>query len=149
MASLLIVAHTPLASSLLTLGRHTYAEHAGQIGAVDIASGSSLIEAEAAIRAAMRELPGGDCLLMVDVFGATPSNAAAAVADGRRVRVVSGVNVPMLWRTLCYVDRPLDELVDRALIGATQGVMHVGATRRQNQNQPPSSHDQDPCHHQQ
>jgi PTS system mannose-specific IIA component len=33
--------------------------------------------------------------------------------------------VPMLWRTLCYADLPLAELVARAVDGGTQGVMHV------------------------
>ena len=42
-----------------------------------------------------------------------------------RARVVAGVNVPMLWRALCYADEPLEELVTRAVDGGTQGVMQV------------------------
>jgi PTS system mannose-specific IIA component len=88
-------------------------------------------------------------LILADVFGATPCNAALAAADGVRVRVVAGVNVPMLWRTLCYQDKPLDDLVNRAVAGAGQGVMHVAVPRRQNQAVPAHHHDQVEHHHQQ
>jgi PTS system ascorbate-specific IIA component len=50
-----------------------------------------------------------------------------------RCQVVVGVNVPMLWRTLCYAAEPLDALVGRALAGATQGVMQATPARPQQQ----------------
>jgi mannose PTS system EIIA component len=43
------------------------------------------------------------------------------------------VNVPMLWRTLCYASEPLDALIGRALAGATQGVMQATPARPQQQ----------------
>ena len=57
-----------------------------------------------------------------------------AAARQSAAAVVAGVNVPMLWRTLCYgTNEPLDALVARAVAGATQGVMQVTASRPQNQ----------------
>ena len=70
-------------------------------------------------------------LILTDVFGATPCNIAQRLADGVRVKVVAGVNVPMLWRTLCYPHESLESLVARALAGATQGVMQVATARPQ------------------
>ena len=72
-------------------------------------------------------------LILTDVFGATPCNVAQRLADGVQVKVVAGVNVPMLWRTLCYIDDTLDAAVARAVAGATQGVMPVATSRPQNQ----------------
>jgi len=74
-----------------------------------------------------------DALILTDVFGATPCNVAQRLADGVLVKVVAGVNVPMLWRSLCYVGDSLDALVARAIAGATQGVMQVATSRPQNQ----------------
>ena len=54
-----------------------------------------------------------------------------------QVKVVTGVNVPMLWRTLCYADESLDAVVARAMAGATQGVMQVATSRPQNQTLKP------------
>lgn len=149
MPSLLIIAHAPLASSLMDVARHVYPDCSRTTVAVDVSPGAEPQAVQAQIRQALAQLGGADVLMLVDVFGASPCNAALAVADGQRTRVVAGVNVPMLWRTLCYLDQPLEDLVDRAMSGATQGVMHVAVTRRQNQPSPTAAHDQVQHHHQQ
>jgi mannose PTS system EIIA component len=148
MASLLIVAHAPLASSLQAVARHAYPDCSCQLGAVDVGPGATLAETERRVRQALAALPAGDVLILADVFGATPCNAALAAVDDARTRVVAGVSVPMLWRTLCYCELGLDDLVARAVAGATQGAMHVAVPRRQNQPTPPASHDPDKPHHQ-
>lgn len=154
MTRLVVVAHEPLAASLQAVARHVYPDCGAQLSAVDVPAGAGLAEAEAAVRRALAPAieAGDEVLVLVDVFGATPCNAALAVAEGKRVRVVAGVNVPMLWRTLCYASQPLDELVGRAVAGAAQGVMQIGSARRQNQGGPGGpgpSNDQIQHHHQQ
>lgn len=149
MASILLVAHAPLASSLAAVARHVYPDCSRVLEAVDVPSGADLASTEAQVRSAALALGPGEVLILADVFGATPCNAALAVADGVRSRVVAGVNVPMLWRSLCYAELPLDELVTRAVAGATHGVMQVSVPRRQNQPSQPTSHDQVHHHHQQ
>ena len=74
-----------------------------------------------------------EALILTDVFGATPCNIALKLADGAAIRVVAGVNVPMLWRTLCYAHESLDAVAARAVAGAKQGVMQVVASPPQNQ----------------
>lgn len=129
MASLLIVAHTPLASALAQVAAHTYPECAPQLHTLDVPPGLDADEVRRRLGDAVAALPG-EVLILSDVFGATPCNAAREVAreHGDRVRVAAGVNVPMLWRTLCYRDLGLNELLARSLAGATQGVMHVAAS---------------------
>ncbi|WP_201493692.1 PTS sugar transporter subunit IIA [Rubrivivax sp. A210] len=148
MVSLLLVAHTPLASSLKAVAQHVYPDCTRLLEAVDVGAGASLAETEQQVRQALASLPEGDVLILADVFGATPCSAALAAADGARTRVVAGVSVPMLWRTLCYCDMPLDDLVTRAVAGAAQGAMHVAVPRRQNQPTPPANHDPDQHHDQ-
>ena len=143
MASILIVAHAPLASSLQTLAQHAYAECGRQVAAVDLPADAGLDQARNLIGAALASLPGPEVLVLADVFGATPCNAALGVVDGVRSRVVAGVNAPMLWRTLCYADVPLSELVGRAVDGGRQGIMPVVAPRRQDQPHRTSSDDPD------
>lgn len=149
MASLLLVAHAPLASSLQSVAQHVYPDCRMRLAAVDVRPGASLDEVQADIRLALEALGQGEVLILADVFGATPCNAAMAAASGLPARVVAGVNVPMLWRTLCYMENPLDDLVTRAVAGAAQGVMHVSIPHRQNQPTPPASHDQVQHQHQQ
>ena len=149
MARILIVAHAPLATALQQVAQHVFPECGAGLAAVDVPAGAAIEEVQGRVRAALAQQPGEDVLILADVFGATPCNAALAAADGFKARVVAGVNVPMLWRTLCYRDKPLDDLVNRAVAGAAQGVMHVTVPKRQNQAASPVSHDQVQHHHQQ
>lgn len=148
MARILIVAHAPLASSLKAVAEHVYPDCGALLAVLDVLPTQGADDVEARIKSLVAE-SAGDVLILADVFGATPCNAALAAADGVKQRVVAGVNVPMLWRTLCYAGQPLDDLVSRAVAGASQGVMHVAVPRRQNQATPTLSHDQVEHHHQQ
>jgi PTS system mannose-specific IIA component len=151
MTRILIVAHAPLASALRDVASHAYPECAAGIEALDVGPSSSTDDVESRLRSQLQARPEEPVLILVDAFGATPCNAAQRVADGDRVRVVAGVSVPMLWRTLCYRSEALDSLVQRAVVGAAQGAMHVAVPRRQNQSLTAgaAAHDQDEHHHQQ
>jgi mannose PTS system EIIA component len=129
MATLLIVAHEPLAGALAQVAGHTYPECAESLLAVDVSPGADVADVQAQIHERLA-LVEGDVLILTDVFGATPCNAARDTARtlGDRARVVAGVNVPMLWRTLCYCELGLAELLARALSGASSGVMHVAVS---------------------
>lgn len=156
MAGLLIIAHDPLASALKSAAVHAFPEAGLRIEVLDVSAQLSPDELESRARVLLeRSLVATarcEALILTDVFGATPSNIAQRLADGQRVRVVTGVNVPMLWRSINYADEPLDLLVTRALAGATQGVMQVANARPQNQHQHPGggpAHDLDAhLHHQ-
>lgn len=149
MAAVLIVAHSPQASSLAAVARHVYPDCGVGLATLDIEPGIGPEEAQTQVRAALARLGDAEVLILADVFGASPCRAAMAVADGVHARVVAGVNVPMLWRVLCYAQVPLDELVVRAVDGGVQGVMQVGVSRPQNQASSPARDDQVPHHHQQ
>ena len=62
-------------------------------------------------------------------------------------RLVTGVNLSLLLPAVSYRTETLDLLVQRAVVGGTQGVMQVAV--RAPQNQVRSIHDQDPQDHQQ
>jgi PTS system ascorbate-specific IIA component len=72
---------------------------------------------------------GGGILVLTDLFGSTPSNIAARLLDRHNVRVISGVNVPMLLRVLNYPNASLDKLAEIATEGARNGV--IMSTRKQ------------------
>jgi mannose PTS system EIIA component len=149
MATLLIVAHAPLASALQAVAVHAFPELAGSLQSLDVDATEAPERVQARLQALLPQAHGAEMLILSDVFGATPCNAALRVADGQRVRVVAGVNVPMLWRALCYREEPLDALVERAVGGATQGVMQVAIARPQNQSSKSSPDDQVQHHDQQ
>jgi PTS system mannose-specific IIA component len=130
MAALLVIAHAPLASSLRAVAAHVYPDCNAQLAALDVDAAASPEQTMTQVRAALAALGGAEALILVDVPGATPCNVACAMADGVHVRVVAGVNVPMLWRALCYADLPLGELVARAIEGGRNGVIELAPDPR-------------------
>ena len=149
MAAVLLIAHAPLASALLSVAGHCYEEKGHLFEAIDVEPTMSADTVEGLAREALARLNAPEVLVLTDVFGATPCNVAQRLSDGVNVRVVAGVNVPMLWRSLCYLGEPLDALVARAVSGASQGVMQVAQTRPQNQIQSPITNDSNHSRHQQ
>ena len=142
MPGLLIVAHAPLASSLKAVAAHVFPQQTA-LEALDIGAHDSPETAEELARALLARVRDPEVLILTDVFGGTPCNVALRLADSAQVRVVVGVNVPMLWRTVSYRHLPLNELVERAIAGGTQGVMQLAPTPPQVQATRTTDHDQD------
>jgi mannose PTS system EIIA component len=149
MPGLLIIAHAPLASSLKAVASHTFTDCAARLEAFDVPPEMPIEEIEARARELLQRVRNPEAIIFTDVFGATPCNVAQRLGDGVQVKVIAGVNVPMLWRSLCYADEPIDAVVARAVAGATQGVMQVATSRPQNQTFKPGANDQDHRQHQQ
>ena len=149
MLGLFIIAHAPLATALREAAMHAFPEAGQTIAVYDVLPGAS---AEAGLAEAVARLAAmGDkeTLILTDVFGATPCNIARQLAGRAGVRVVAGVNVPMIWRALNYRQKSLDDIAALAMAGASQGVMAVTPNRPQHQTLQPVSHDSIDSHYQQ
>ena len=149
MPGLMIIAHAPLASALKAVAEHTFPECQRTLEALDVDRNMPLEEVEALARDMLARVRTPEALIFTDVFGATPCNVAQRLGDGVQVRVIAGVNVPMLWRSLHYSKESLEAVVMRAMAGATQGVMQVATSKPQNQTLKPGGNDQNQHHHQQ
>ena len=145
--SILIIAHTPLATALRDCAMHVYAECAGTVLALDVQPQADPEETLRLAQTMVGDRLNQGLLVLTDIFGATPANVAQKLVAGSSARLISGVNLPMLYRTVCYRQEPLDNLVSRALAGGTQGVMQVAMAPPQNQTRRP--HDPAEHHHHQ
>ncbi|SDP75395.1 PTS system, ascorbate-specific IIA component [Ralstonia sp. 25mfcol4.1] len=134
MAGILIIAHAPLASALRDCAAHVYCGQPPRLAAIDVVADADpaavLAEAQRSLAAVCEE---NGALVLTDIFGATPANIAARLAEPGRVKVLAGVNLPMLVRAICYRAEKLDQLATKALAGGSQGVLQIGTTAVQNQ----------------
>mgnify|MGYP003443929059 CR=1 FL=1 len=130
---ILIIAHAPLASALRTAALHVYSEVAIGVLALDVGAEDSTEVTRAAALALVAQLGTPQALVLTDVFGATPCNVAQKLVDGLHSKLVAGVNLPMLLRSVGYRGESLDALVSRAIVGGNQGIMQVAITAPQNQ----------------
>lgn len=124
MSGLLLIAHAPLASALKAVAEHTFPNCAPQLSVLDVTPEMSVEVVEAQARQLLASAGHAESLVLTDVYGATPCNAAQRLLDAQgHVRVITGVNVPMLWRSLCYAKEPLATLVQRASEGGAKGIV--------------------------
>jgi mannose PTS system EIIA component len=144
---ILIVAHAPLASALRQCVLHVFPDCAALIQAVDVYPAEPPEASLAAAKLALAQLALTEVLVLTDLFGATPCNVAQKLVDGVSVRLLTGVNLPMLLRAATYRHEPLETLVTRAQSGGSNGIMQVAVTAPQNQTK--KKNDQDEHQHQQ
>jgi len=144
MNGILLIAHAPLASALRACALHVFPDCAAAVVAIDVPADEAPERTLQRARDAMDQMSTDHLLLLADVFGATPCNVAQRLTDGVQTRLVAGVNLPMLLRSVCYRHESLEALALRAQSGGVQGIMPVGSTAPQNQTgktHAPSHHD--------
>ena len=154
MNSFFIIAHAPLASTLRDAALHVFPEASEYVVAFDVLPSDfpekAIISAQIEINKLLtpiRTKNSVTVLIFTDLFGATPSNIAAQLADGVHTKLVAGVNLPMLLRAISYRHESLDAVLSRAITGGIQGVMSVAVTPQQHQKM--KSYDQGQYNHQQ
>jgi mannose/fructose-specific phosphotransferase system component IIA len=120
-----IVTHATLAEAL----RQAVARVAGDANDITTVSneGLSAVQLGERILAAVRELDGAPCIVMVDLQGGSCAVACMAqLHDLPNVRVVSGVNLPMLADfVLRRGDHDIDALVQRMLERGRRSVQEL------------------------
>jgi PTS system ascorbate-specific IIA component len=126
MIGILIIAHGTLGESLIHCANHVvggHPPHMAQLG-VSVEDDPNAVLPRA--RETIRDLDqGGGVLVLVDMYGATPSNIACRLLEPGRIEGVSGVNLPMLVRVLTYRNEPLQTVVGKALSGGQEGILHI------------------------
>jgi PTS system mannose-specific IIA component len=134
MAGILIIAHTPIASAMLSFAEHVYGAVPEHIQAVDIpAHEDAKISFERVLVAAKAVETHGELLVLTDVMGATPANVASRLMTQQnssgmklKVHILAGLNLPMLMRAVSYKDDALDVLTQKTLQGGQNGILRLG-----------------------
>ena len=86
-----------------------------------------VLDTDALVRQGVRLLErldeGDGVLILTDAFGSTPSNIANRIAQGRKARVVAGLNLPMLVSVYNFPTLDLEAQVRNAVTGGRDGVV--------------------------
>jgi PTS system ascorbate-specific IIA component len=129
MAGILIVAHTPIATAMLDFVEHIYGNIPDKIQAINIpAHEDTKISMQRLQSAAKTVMDKNEVLILTDILGATPANVAGRFAKSNtenNVKVLTGLNLPMLLRAVSHRQEPIQEIIEKSLQGGTQGVMKI------------------------
>lgn len=66
---------------------------------------------------------GAGVLILTDLFGSTPSNIAYELQKESEIRIVTGLNLPMLIRVMNYPKLNLSNLAEKAMKGGQAGII--------------------------
>ncbi len=121
---LLLITHGPLGADLLRIATQIFGICPAAVEALEVVNDTPRETViDQALLCADRLDQGDGVLVLTDLYGATPANIAAALLDLREgLRLITGVNLPMLLRALNYAALDLDSVTERALQGGRDGV---------------------------
>lgn len=126
MIGILIITHEDLGDSFIRCAIHVMGEIPQRLMhlSVFIQDDTDVVVSRA--REMIRQLDTGEGVLVLsDIYGATPCNIASQLIDSGKVECLSGINLPMLVRALTYREQLLAVMVEKALSGGRDGVMHI------------------------
>ncbi len=128
MVGILLITHNGLGDSLIDCVRHVLGVAPAHLKALSVLATDDTAQKEEEARTLIAQLDKGKgVLLLSDVYGATPCNIARRLCQPGRIEGVAGVNLPMLLRVACYINKPLDEMVQRALDGGRECIVTLNS----------------------
>jgi PTS system mannose-specific IIA component len=126
MVGILIVAHGTLGESLIHCASHVMGSRPPELMQIGVTVHD---DPQAILPQALKLVKqldqGKGVLVLSDLYGATPCNIASKLLVPGKVQGVAGVNLPMLIRALTYRDAPLKTVVEKALSGGCEGILHI------------------------
>jgi len=126
MIGILIVAHGAFGEALIHSASHALGKRPMRVRQVGVTVHDDPEAMLPQARDLVAQLDDGDgVLVLTDIYGATPGNIALQLLVPGKVEGISGVNLPMLIRALTYRDQKLSAVVEKALSGGTEGVVHM------------------------
>ena len=131
MVGLVVATHGALAEGLKNAA-HMLAGDAADFTAVGLVPGMEPSGFQETLREAIEGQNTGDgVIVLVDLFGGTPSNCTCRLLAQEGVRAISGVNLPILLEAVFSRDgMSVDQLAEHlAQVGAT-AIFDIGARRR-------------------
>ena len=127
-AGLLLITHAGIGTALLQSVATMLDMDISGIGNLEIEFDADTEQAQRLAEQQVLALDQGEgVLILTDIHGATPSNIACRLLPSHPVRIVSGLNLPMLLRVLNYPESDLDSLTHTALEGGTRHVSEATA----------------------
>lgn len=128
MIGILIVAHGALGECLIHCASHVMGRRPLRVRQLGVTVHDDPEQLIPHAREMVRDIDDGSGVLVLsDICGATPCNIASQLIDPGHVELISGASLPMLVRALTYRDEPLASVVDKAMWGGANGVMHLTA----------------------
>lgn len=126
MIGILLITHGTLGESLIQCACHVLNRRPAQIAQLGVSAQDDPLDLLPIARRMLVEVDHGEgAVILTDIYGATPSNIATKLLRPGLVEGIAGVSLPMLLRVLTYRERDMATLIQRAVSGGCDGVLHI------------------------
>lgn len=126
MIGIFLITHGTLGESLIQCACHVLNKRPTQIVQLGVSAQDDPLDLVPTARQMLAWADSGNgVLVLTDIYGATPSNIATKLLKPGSIEGISGVNLPMLLRVLTYREKDMPTLLQRAISGGCDGVMHM------------------------
>lgn len=126
MIGIFLITHGTLGEALLQCACHVLNKRPQQVLQLGVSAQDDPLDLLPSARQMVAWADSGrGVLVLTDIYGATPANIATKLLDPGHVEGITGVNLPMLLRVLTYRDKDMSTLVQRAISGGCDGVLHL------------------------
>lgn len=126
MISFLLITHETLGESLIRCAQHIMAAPIPALThlTVSMHEDPDIIYQHAQVLLKKIDT-GAGVILFTDIVGGTPSNIASRLIQAGQIEAIAGVNLPMLVRAITYRNKPLKDVIEKALTGGQDGVVYI------------------------
>lgn len=124
MVEIIIVSHGNHASELINSVEIVYGK-VNNMKAITLDDGESLNECSDKLNFEVEHSTFDEFLVLVDFLGGTPYNATQKLIGKSNVEIITGVNVPMLLKTIPITNKSLKEVAYVAEEAGKSGIVNI------------------------
>jgi len=126
MIGIVVAAHGKMSKGLIGTSK-LIVGHAENITSVDLLEGEGPESLREKLQKAIKSLDSGEgVMVLLDLYGGTPSNVSTLLARELNIEVVSGVNLPMLLEVIIKREsQNLRELRQVAMNAGREGIRSI------------------------
>ncbi len=134
MIGVIVVAHLRLAEELLSVARIITGSRLDNFRTVSINIDDNPDQAREKLLAAVREVNTADgTVILVDMFGGTPSNLSLSLLSKGKIEIITGVNLPMIIEAASSsLSVGLNQLISMLTASGQRGIRSAGTILEQN-----------------
>lgn len=126
MIGVFLITHGTLGEALIQCACHVLNKRPPRIAQLGVSAADDPLDLLGLARQTLALVDGpAGAIILTDIYGATPSNIATKLLQSGRVEGIAGVSLPMLLRVLTYREKDLNTVVQRAITGGCDGVLHM------------------------
>lgn len=126
MVNIILVTHLEIANGFASCLEHILSKRVDNLHIVPVRKTEATESIINKVKDFINEVSQkGAVLILVDIFGATPSNIASGLVKKGKVELITGLNLPMLLRAISHSNEPLVVCANKALEGAQNGIIHI------------------------